>query len=565
MRGAAAALRYLIGQSTVNRLRQQAVRVRQPRYAIATLVAVAYVVLVVMAPRPDRPVTALSPTVLTLGATAIAGYLLSMWLVRTGASGLAFTPAEVQFLFTGPLTTRELVAYRVARSQIVILLSALIWSWLLRSFAGATPPLLRFVSAWGLVTVLSLHGLAVDLMRNPPVQRVRMVVLRTMQLVAVGVIAIVVAALLPLLRQGASIELSALASAGETALTHGAAGVVLRPFVWLLAPFARTTVATWMAPFGVVLAVIAGHLAWVLLPSTDIVDQAGAASAKAATRRARILSQRTSAVIVTQKKASRTWLPLAPTGLPALAIAWKNTLALVRSALSTHISMVVLVVVMLVQLRGGDPTHVSHLLRYVAVSAVLVFFGPRTIRADLRQDLPHLAQLRTYPLTGASLVAGEIAVPTIILSLAQLLILGFGVVMTWNAIVTAADGAVTAALLLVVGAAVVLALNAMNVAIQNALALLFPGWVRLGGGAAGIEAMGQTLIVTLGSIVVLLLTMILPVIAAVVVDIGAAATLHSLPIVAGAAGAAVGTAILGMEVVGLVHYLGRVFDRTDPA
>jgi hypothetical protein len=85
--------------------------------------------------------------------------------------------------------------------------------------------------------------------------------------------------------------------------------------------------------------------------------------------------------------------------------------------------------------------------------------------------------------------------------------------------------------------------------------------VRLGADSGGIEAIGQTLVVTIGSMLVLLLSLVLPV--------GAAVTIATVlrPSVGGigvALGAAVGVIALGIEVGFMVGGLGALFERTDP-
>jgi hypothetical protein len=122
-----------------------------------------------------------------------------------------------------------------------------------------------------------------------------------------------------------------------------------------------------------------------------------------------------------------------------------------------------------------------------------------------------------------------------------------------------ADGATTIAAAIVVPLLLV-TLNGMSVAIQNATALMFPGWVRLGSDSGGIEAIGQNLLVTLGALLALVLGLILPALA------GALAGYFfsfSTPLAIAASGV-VSALVLGLETAAMVKSLGWLFERTDP-
>jgi hypothetical protein len=117
--------------------------------------------------------------------------------------------------------------------------------------------------------------------------------------------------------------------------------------------------------------------------------------------------------------------------------------------------------------------------------------------------------------------------------------------------------------MLFAGAIIVLpVVNALSVIIQNLLALLYPSWVRLGEqDAAGMEAVGQNMIVMVGTVLLLAVLAIPPVVAGAIVG----APL-SMAIGAGAVPAGLLAAIIAgsAEIVLLVLWLGRLYDRTDP-
>jgi ABC-2 type transport system permease protein len=107
----------------------------------------------------------------------------------------------------------------------------------------------------------------------------------------------------------------------------------------------------------------------------------------------------------------------------------------------------------------------------------------------------------------------------------------------------------------------VVSLNALNVAIQNGLAILFPSWVRLGPDSGGIEAIGQNILIMVGSMLALVIALIPPMIAAGIVR---TISVDSMGRGALALAAAIGTVALDFEIAGLVALLGMMFDKLDP-
>jgi hypothetical protein len=192
-------------------------------------------------------------------------------------------------------------------------------------------------------------------------------------------------------------------------------------------------------------------------------------------------------------------------------------------------------------------------------SGLLVIAGPMWVRFDLRQDLPHLAVLRAWPLSGREIVTAQIASSTIALTVFQLLLLtGLLAVSFLGRLLPLATGDRVALAL-----AAALALPGVNLAgltVQNAAALLFPGWVRLGAGSRGVEAMGQS-IVSMGASLVVLALLLAP---AAAIAGGLVYALRSTwSVWTFVPAAAVGSAIVALEMVPVMGWLGRVFERTE--
>ena len=265
---------------------------------------------------------------------------------------------------------------------------------------------------------------------------------------------------------------------------------------------------------------------------------------------------------------SRSWFPLAPTGEPAVAILWKNVLAVTRTL--RWATLVVLVasigiLVVVVSLQASGPRAGTLLGTIAGVWGTLtVFTGPLWIRNDLRQDMPKIALLRSYPLRGARVVAAQVASSTVVLTALQyvLMVVAYLALMQADEAPLTASGRTVALLAL---ALVLPVLNAASLTIQNGLALLFPAWVRIGPGtrAGGVEAMGQNLLTTVFGVFSIGVLLVAPGAAA----FGTFLALHGPLGQKGAAFAALVLCLAGVlgEVALMVRWLGGVFERTDPA
>jgi ABC-2 type transport system permease protein len=566
MTGTAGALAFLIARTTRNRIARQLARLKSPRYAIAAIVGLLYFWLVFARPGAvgrNPGTVGTSPVLGTVGGIGFAITVLVWWL-RGGVTGaLAFQPAEVQLLFPAPVSRRTLIGYKVIRSQLLLLLSGLIWTLLTRRWGVTLSAPLRFATIWGFFSVLSLHRLGTALVMTQPLTGGRRAALYAGRTLAAAAAFGLLAGVGPVVLRLRSLGFEEGFRALGAALATPPAAWALAPFRLMLAPLYAPSLAAWVPAFAIVLGVILLHLVWVLSLNVAFEEVAATASADMAKRISAFRERRAGgAAVIRPGKVVRSWLPLAPLGRPAIAIVWKNTVALIRTGILRAALMVVLVLVAMsgVMMRAADNGGPATAIPFLILAGMAFVLGPRMVRNDLRQDLLSLASIKTYPLSGAMVVLAEMASPTLVLSVFQFVMLTMAYVMLPATYRVVVDLPSTLAIGLVLPFAV-LAINAASVGVQNAVALLFPTWVRLGADSGGIEAIGQTLVVTIGSMLVLLLSLVLPV--------GAAVTIATVlrPSVGGigvALGAAVGVIALGIEVGFMVGGLGALFERTDP-
>lgn len=507
------ALGYLIWHSVRNRTMQQARRLRQPRYVIALLVGVGY--LIMLARGNSQPGTHpfLRGPFLELGLAAGLVLLVGWaWISSSKAQVLAYTTAEVMFLFPAPISRRSLLRYKLLRAQIVIIATTLLWVVILGAGRAELPLLLRALALWCLFTTIHLHRLGAALVRSSALEHGRFGIRRqSVILAALGVALVLgVAALLQAgnrllaLPPGASVLANV-----ETALRAPLALVVLWPFRLLAHPIASTSAGEWARSFPLAVALLALHYLWVTRSEAAYEE----AAAEASFERARMLSaRRTGARVATNRRPySPPLWSLTPHGVPARAILWKNVAMLLRrSRLRTWAMISIIVAFTLVVASAGLPAAARTAGTLLLVWGGFFFaLGPQWIRNDLRTDLAHLELLRSYPVEADAVIRMEAASSALVLSLSQLTLLLLGALALMYAPAPEFPQPLRLALA-AAGVVVIPALNYVGMLLQNGAALLLPGWVRIGPAHGGVETLGQSVLTALAYILALLAASILP-------------------------------------------------------
>lgn len=560
------AFAFLVWRSFANRLRRQAARLRSPRYALAFVAGAAYLWFVLIGHSSWSAPTSAPTGLLDVAAVGFAITVVVWWLGKGAYLALAFRPAEAHFLFPAPVSRRTLLIYKLVRSQLLILINALVWTLIVRRWGVTLPPLLRAATAWGYFTVLSLHRLGVALVQTRPSTGARRVARIAGAGLAIAVIAALVIGVLPVVLQLGHVGFLETMRAVGGALAAPPASYAMAPFRLIVAPAFAPTVEAWIRAFAVVLGIVALHVTWILAMPVEFEEEATVASEALARRMAAFRDRRAGRAtmgVARKPKVPRDWLPLSPSGHPALAIAWKNTIALARTGSLRSLVISSLTITVLSRIvAAGAPVRsgVALAAPYLVLVAMTLLMGPRLLRNDLRQDMLSISLLRSYPLRGREILAAELLSPTLVLT-------AFQIVMLVLAYVPLAEDygwlrlpRVAIALALLVPLALA-ALNAIALAMQNGAALLFPAWVRLGPDSGGVEAMGQTLLVMVGATVALVLALILPAVVGLATFFASGPNAGVLTLALGAAGA---IAVLGAEIAGLVVALGAVFERTEP-
>ena len=555
---------YLTACSLKNRVIRRVRRLRQPRYLVGLVVGVLYLYTFILrnqlrAARPGRG--GLDPELLrSLAPDIIVGIAFVLWVVTVvvwllpQAKPWRFTGAEIQFLYTAPVSRRSLLHYKLLRSQLGILFGVLIAG----VFAGAARAALggRFallVGGWLLFAVMFLHVLGISLTKaslRAPARRTSWrawAPAGVMFVLSALLIGDVARWALALPAEPTMQTLRSLVELGR----HGAAGVALWPFRAIVAPLFASSLPELAKAVVPALALAALNYAWVLR-SDVIFEEATIAIEKRearGTRRARAPVVRAAPFALSAR------------GRPETAIVWKNLILLGRYASLRTLLRVVLPLAMFIVVLGSGNKGVVVAPLMLMVAAFATILGPILMRNDLRHDMPRLAVLKTWPVRGITLLVGELGAPAIVLT-----------TIVWCAVAMALalSGSIPS-FSLPVGGRVTFAILAGLIApmlivgqllVQNAAVIFFPGWIQTGGGRArGIETMGQNILMFAGT----LLALVVGVLPAALLGAVAGFFLYSFFGLPGLIPAGVLAAgVLVLEAALVLVLLGRILERTDP-
>ncbi len=568
---------YLSRRSLANATRRRLARLRQPKYLIGFALGILYYYWLIVRPRSGSTgggtgLPGASGEVLAI--LGLATILVMNWLFGSSRSPFAFTPAETHYLFTAPLTRRQVLDFKLLRSQLPLFLSSLLSVLIFSGGHFTTSRIVRVLGLWLVFSALQMHYGVSALVRQSLEEHGVTAVRRRLGVIAV-LAGVAVAVTLILRRQLP--ELEAAFAAGPAAgldalgavLHRGVLGVIVWPLAALVRPLLAPDFTTFAARLPAAFLVVGLHYIWLVRSSLAFEEVAVESAERMARRIAAWRSGRRPPPSERRPKGARRSLGhLAPVGSPARAIAWKNVQAEWRgSGVRAPVIIVlgVVAVAWVASLGEAAGTGIQLLAVLALVFAgMTVVFGPYVLRNDLRADLLLWDLLKSYPLRGADLVAGEVLGPVAVLT---------GV--TWGCLLAAFAASLAidlprfpvpdriAALLATAIAAP--AFLVIVTVIQNAAALLFPAWVTLGPGrAAGVEMIGQRMLTMIGTLLLMLIAFLpAAIVAAVAVAIAGVAGVDGVwRAVPGAIGLSV---TLGFEGMLAVAWLGRVFERSDPA
>lgn len=574
-----AALAYLQYHSVKNRLVQRVKRLKQPKYLLGAIVGAAYFYFYffrfLFAPR-GRTNTAM-PAALSvdpllwesIAAMILFGVVFLAWLIPRERAALTFSEAEVAFLFPAPISRRGLIHFKLLRQQLALLLTVLFFTLLSTSFGRGGNGLIRAAGWWVILFTLNLHFMGASfaltlLMDRGLANWKRRAGLLGLVLAAAGVVAAWAIKAIPELRTADFADSEAAVNYLKQVLVSGPLPYLLYPFRLVVRPYFATDWLALLLALGPAVLLMGLHYVWVIRADVAFEEASVAASRRLAEKIAAARSGNLQAS-GGKLKARRAPFVLRPGGMAPVALLWKNLIS-AGSVFNTRtaILLTVLVASITIALRGtaSNANWVGVLGIFAGVAAGwMLLVGPQILRQDLRQDLPNADLLKSFPLRGWQIVAGEILAPAVILTSIHWLLVLVAVV----CVGAMAQAHLSKTLLLAIGfgAALVLpVLNLISLLIPNAAVLLFPAWFQAGRqGPAGIEATGQRLIFAIGQFLAFALSLIPAGLGFLIVFLLARAFLgDAAAVVLGSGSAAV---VLGLEVALGMVLLGRFFERFD--
>ena len=461
-------------------------------------------------------------------------------------------------LFTAPISRRQLIRYKIFRSQLGALIGSAIVTFVFRS-GNSSVGWTFFAGMLIVMATINLHLTGVSLRRDSLAAHGSSGLRRQWLPVAVMLSAVAIVALTVITEWG---RLAGLSQPGQVLAeverlgTTGLARVVLFPFAALIGLPLSATFGEFLARLPIALLILAANYFWVVR-SDAAFEEASARFAEQQVSKSGAASARLAA------RVRRPPFTLGAYGRPEVAFLWKNLIlagryASVRTLLSW---LPVAIVGGLIVSRSTESTADMLAATCLAVAVIVVAVGPRIARNDLRSDLMHLTVLKAWPVRGAAVVRGEVLAPTVLLSalvwlcVVAAVFLSAGTSLAARLSIEHRASYALAALMLAPG--VILA----QIVAQNGLAVLFPGWVDLSPAATrGVDVMGQRMLVAGGLYLVVALALAPPAIAAVAVGWAMHALTGLVPIVLPSV-AALG--VLAVECAAAMEAIGALLDRTD--
>lgn len=412
------------------------------------------------------------------GPVGLFVYCLLTVVFSSSEKAITFAPPEIDLLFPGPFTRRQLLLYKIAGMVLACLGSALFMTALLLAsgvwIVAAYPGLVLTL------TFVSLFGIAVGLIANTlgahAYNRWRRVVLAL-------VLAAVVVAGIFLLR--ASVDLSA-PDALDQIQQIPAIQYLLLPFRWFGDTITAKTWYGFLLNGTLALSVNLALVLLILLMDAQYLEASAIASEKFFAEVQRIRRGGAFTAPLSGGK-PRFRLPMPPWLGGVGPIAWRQMTTAIRSLGGVAFFLVIFsagVLIPLAIVTSGEERateYVGHgLVTTLLVMSVVML--PSMTPYDFRGDVDRMDVLKTLPIRPWAVVVGQLIAPVILMAVVQLGLLLLAQL--------ALGGMATLlfAVLLLVGP-----INFLTIAVDNLLFLVFPA--RMGPQTAGdFQSVGRQMI-----------------------------------------------------------------------
>jgi ABC-2 type transport system permease protein len=389
------ALIYLQTHSMRNRLLRRLRRLKNPRYLIGAVIGLAYFAFYILQFSFLRRG---GPSFFGTGSLGFGEYLgalvlllpvASAWLFPSDRASLAFTEAEVAFLFPAPITRRGLIQYKILRSQTAIFFTTLLLTLITGRWRYASHVWIAILGWWIILSTLNLYQLAVSFARSKLLDRGltsarRRVLVITLLAAGVGAVLYFGWNDLPAL-PAKNPDPAALFDWLRQALATGPARYVLYPLRLVVRPYYAPDTGAFFLALGPALALFALLYAWVMRADVAFEEASIEFSQKVAERIATVRARQIPGGI-RSTKAARAPFALAPGGPPAIAFLWKN-LILASQTFSWRTwlrfaPLLIVIAVIATQSSHGSPGPPVVGFFCIMLLFMSVFMGPNLARFD---------------------------------------------------------------------------------------------------------------------------------------------------------------------------------------
>jgi hypothetical protein len=456
-----------------------------------------------------------------------------------GERAVTFTPAEIDFLFAGPFSRRQLLTYKLAKTALAGLFSALLFGVMLGRFGGNY--FCRVLGVWLFFQFLQSLAMVIALLQETVGARLvttgrRWVLVAVLAVGSLGIFKVVSEhhdfthlPTLPIL----------MAEIGGT----WAGQILLAPFrVFAHSMLASNFLFEGIGWSAVALVMDLGMAAVVLGLDANYLETAATVSARRYERLGRV---RRSGLGGLAKAKSGSWkIAMLPWMAGTGPIIWRQLTTAMRT------TRTLLIILLLAAVGGGlfiakNTDLNASIAIIIGISVYLNLFISQLLKFDFRGDLDHLDVLRSLPLRPTSIAVAQLVTPVLVLCMVQFVLL-VTVVLT---------GHFPAEYLLAV-AVFAVPLNLLALGVDNLMFLLFPFRPRAAV-AGDMTMVGRNTIVVACRFILIVLA------AAIAAGVGAA--VWALTGKSWTAGAVAAWFPLAGITALIIWLIGLAFDRFDPS
>ncbi len=480
-----------------------------------------------------------------VGPLLLFAYCLLTVLFASAEQGISFTPAEVQFLFPGPFSRRQLIAYKVIGNALLCCL----WALFLTAFffAYAASPLTAYPGLVLTLWFIQLFGLAVSLLISSVGARAFRWRYKLLALAVLG------GAVLALAYFGGATFASSPGDVVARLRQNEVVQAILTPMRWFVETFTAT--ALWpdfAAGAARCLAVDVLLLVVVFLLDAHYIETSAAASERAYARMQRVRSGGAVSAVMGSGR-PRFGLPSLPAWGGAGTLAWRQLTTALRSLrpVLIFVGIFSLIVVgswlALGTIEEADVRAGGWVIGSTVLGMTVAMLTP-LLTFDFRGDIDRMDLLKALPMPGWRVALGQLIAPTLVLSAVQLFVIGL-VQAFWGGV-----GALLAGVALFA-----LPFNFLSFGLENLMFLWFPS--RPAPAAPGdFQMMGRQTLMMAAKFAALLLVIVPAAVAGVAAGVLAAWLFDTDPV---PPALAVGCVVMTALAAGVIPLLAMAFRRFD--